>query len=49
MVRIAPRNEKPGQRVRHPRGSGLGPMSVQVPQCGADVPPALHRAGELPR
>jgi hypothetical protein len=49
MVRIAPRNEKPGQRVGDPHSFRLRPVSIQVPQCGTHVPAALHRAGELPR
>jgi hypothetical protein len=49
MVRIATGDEKPGQRLRHPQSSGLGPVSVQVPQCGANIPAALHCPGELPR
>ena len=49
MVRIASRNEKPSQRVRYPHSSRLRPMSIQVPQCGADVPAATHRIGELAR
>jgi hypothetical protein len=49
MVRIATRNEKPGQRVRDRHSSRLRSMSIQVPQRGADVPAVLHRTGELPR
>jgi hypothetical protein len=49
MVRIATRNEKPGQRLGHPQSSGLGPVTVEVPQCGTHVPAALHCPGELPR
>jgi hypothetical protein len=49
MVRIATRNEEPGQRLGHPQSSGLGPVTVQVSQCGTHVPAALHCPGELPR
>lgn len=49
MVRIATRNEKPGQRVGDPHSFRLRPMSIQMPQRGADLPAALHRIGELPR
>jgi hypothetical protein len=31
MVRIAPRYEKPGQRIRYTQSSWLGPVTVQVP------------------
>jgi acetyl esterase len=48
MVRIATRNQKPGQRLGHPQSSGLGPVTVQVPQRGTHLPPALHRSGQLP-
>jgi hypothetical protein len=49
MVRIATRNEKPGQRVRYRHSSRLRPMGIQVPQRSADVPAVLDRTGELPR
>jgi hypothetical protein len=49
MVRIATRNEKSGERVRYPHSARLRPISIQVPQCGADLPAALHGTGELPR
>jgi hypothetical protein len=49
MVRIATRNEEPGQRLGHPQSSGLRPVTIQVPQCGTHVPAALHCPGELPR
>jgi hypothetical protein len=45
MVRIATRNEEPGQRLSHPQSSGLGPVTVQMPECGTHVPAALHRPG----
>ncbi len=45
MVRIATRNEEPGQRLSHPQSSGLGTVPVQVPECGTHVPAALHRPG----
>jgi hypothetical protein len=48
MVRIATRNEEPGQRLGYALSSGLGPVTVQVPQCGTHVPAALDRPGELP-
>ena len=37
MVRIATRNEEPGQRLSYPYSSRLGPVTVQVPQCGTHV------------
>jgi hypothetical protein len=49
MVRIATRDEKPGQRVGHPHSFRLRPVGIQVPQCGTHIPAALHCAGELPR
>jgi hypothetical protein len=49
MVRIATRNEKSGQRLGHPHSFGLGPVAVQVPQCGTHVPAGLDCPGELPR
>lgn len=48
MVRIAARNEEPGQRLGYPHSSGLGPVTVQVPQCGTHISAALDRPGELP-
>jgi hypothetical protein len=42
MVRIATRHEEAGQRLGYSLSSGLGPMTVQVPQCGAYAPSALH-------
>ena len=48
MVRIATRNEEPGQRLSYPHSSGLGPVTVQVPQCGTHLPAALDRPGKLP-
>jgi hypothetical protein len=49
MVRIAARNQETGQRLGYTDSSGLGPVTVQVPQCGTHVPAALHCPGELPR
>ena len=49
MVRIATRNEKPGQRVGYTESSGLGRVTVQMPQCGTHVPAALYCPGELTR
>ncbi len=49
MVRIAAHNEEPGERLGYPHRSGLGPVTVQVSQCGTHVPAALHGPGELPR
>jgi hypothetical protein len=48
VVRIAARNEKPCERLGHPHSSRLGPVTVQVPQCGTHVTAVLHRPGELP-
>ena len=48
MVRIAARNEEPGQRLGYPHSSGLRPVTVQVPQCGTHLPAAVNRPGELP-
>lgn len=48
MVRIAARNEEPGQRLGYPHSSGLRPVTVQVPQRRTHVPAALDRPGELP-
>lgn len=48
MVRIAARNQEPGQRLGYPYSSGLGPVTVQVPQRGTHVPAAVDRPGELP-
>jgi hypothetical protein len=48
VVRIAARNEEPRQRLGYPHSSGLGPVTIQVPQCGTNVPAPLNRPGELP-
>jgi hypothetical protein len=48
MVRIAARNEEPGQRLGYPHSFGLRPVTVQVTQRGTHVPAALDRPGELP-
>ena len=37
-----------GPAPRLPHSSGLGPVTVQVPQCGTHVPAALDCPGELP-
>jgi hypothetical protein len=49
MVRIATRDEEPGQRLGYPESSGLGTVTVEVSQCGTHVPAALYRPGKLPR
>jgi hypothetical protein len=49
VVRVATRDEKPGQRVGDTHRSRLSPVSIQMPQCGTYVPAALHCHGELPR
>jgi hypothetical protein len=49
MVRIATRDEKPGQRVGYTQRSGLGRVTVQMPQRSTHVPAALYCPGELPR
>jgi hypothetical protein len=47
VVRIATRNEKPRERLRHPHRPWLGSVAVQVPQCGTHVTAVLYRPGEL--
>jgi len=49
MVRIAARDKKSRERLCHPDRPGLGPVAVEMSQCGADVTPVIDRPGELPR
>jgi hypothetical protein len=49
MMRIAARYKKPRERLSHPNRPGLGPMAVEMSQCGADVAPVIDRPGDLPR
>jgi hypothetical protein len=49
MVRIAARDKKSRERLGHPVRPGLGPVAVEMSQCGADATPAINRPGELPR
>jgi hypothetical protein len=49
VVRIAARYKKPCERLRHPQRSWLGPVAVEMSQCGANVTAILDRAGELTR
>ena len=49
MMRIAARYKESRERLRHPDRPGLGPVAVEMSQCGADVTPVIHRPGDLPR
>ena len=49
MVRIAARDKKSRERLCHPVRPGLGPVAVEMSQCGADATPVINRPGELPR
>jgi len=48
-MRIAPRDQKPRERIGHALGFGLGRVSVQMPERGTDVPALLHRPRQFPR
>jgi hypothetical protein len=49
MVRIAARYKKSREGLCHPDRPGLGPVAVEMSQCGADVAPVIDRPGDLPR
>ena len=49
MVRIAARYKESRERLCHPDRPGLGPVAVEMSQCGADVAPVIDRPGDLPR
>ncbi len=49
VVRIAACHQKPRQRLRHPFRSGVGPVTVEVPECGTHAAAAFDRTGELAR
>ena len=49
MMRIAARDKKSRERLCHPVRPGLGPVAVEMSQCGPDATPVINRPGELPR
>ena len=49
VVRIASRDQKPRQGIRHGLGARLGPVPVQMPQCGTNVSACFDRPGQLSR
>ena len=49
MMRIAAGYKESRERLCHPDRSGLGPVAVEMSQCGADVAPVIDRPGDLPR
>ena len=49
VVRIASRYKESRQRLGYPDRLGLGPVAVEMPQCGANVAPVIDRPGDLPR
>ncbi len=49
MVGITPCDKKSRERLCHPARPGLGPVAVEMSQCGADAAPVINRPGELPR
>ena len=49
MMRIAARYKESRERLRHPDRPGLGPVAVEMSQCGADVTPVIDCPGDLPR
>ncbi len=49
VMRIAPRNQKASERLRHPERLRLGAMTVQMPQRGAHTAAVIHGSGDLAR
>ena len=49
MMRITARYKESRERLCHPDRPGLGPVAVEMSQCGADVAPVIDRPGDLPR
>jgi hypothetical protein len=49
MVGIAARYKESRERLCHPDRPGLGPVAVEMSQCGTDVAPVIDRSGDLPR
>ncbi len=49
VMRIAARNEKARERLRNTGRSWLGPVAVEMSQCGTHVTSVLYRPGELTR
>lgn len=49
MMRIAARYKESRECLRHPDRPGLGPVAVEMSQCGANVAPVIDRPGDLPR
>jgi hypothetical protein len=48
VMRVAPRDQEPRQRIGHALGFGLGPVDVKMPQRGTDVSAVVDRPGQLP-
>ena len=48
VMRIAARDQKSRKRVGDPLGVGIGCMTVQMPQRGADVATVVHYPGQFP-
>ena len=49
VVRIATRDQESRERLCHAVRPGLGPVAIEMSQCGADATPVINRPGELPR
>jgi hypothetical protein len=49
MVRVAAGDEEAGECLGNPGRSRLGPVTVEMTQCGAHVAPVVDRPGELRR
>ena len=49
VVRIATRDEKARERLRHTVRPGLGSVAIEMPQRRADAAPVINRPRELPR
>jgi hypothetical protein len=49
VVRVAAADEEAGECLGNSGRFGLGPVTVEVPQCGADAAAAVDRPRELRR
>jgi hypothetical protein len=48
VMRVAPRDQKPRERIGHALGFGLGTVDVEMPKRGTDISAVVHRPGQLP-
>jgi hypothetical protein len=48
VMRVAPCDKEPRQRIGDSLGFGLGRVDVQMPQCCADLSALFYRPGQLP-